>query len=402
MTMLNLLQSVLAGLSISLSVGCNSTESTSAAPADANGSAQVAPGATTDEVLRKLEQDYLIGPVSAQSLGLRIDWQSLVGQQTGSKLSHFWVLGDSVVVLDESQMLTRLRLKDGGAVWRSPMGGQMGRILGISRMVGESGDGLFLTTDTELFVVDAANGAPLRRQRFEKIASTPSTVWDRFVVYGSHNGQVVWHQYLAGVAYGANQLNGAITVKPLLVGNDIVAVSLKGTVMVLDARSTHSIWAKQLLDGVVASPAASDGIVYVAGLDQYLWALDIRNGRTRWKYLTVSPLRDAPVVIGSHVYQQIPGKGLACLEANPADSPGGKLLWEASTVSGSVVTTVGSNLLVWDSRKKVMWLVDIRGNVVSEVGVPDVDQAWCDSLENGELFVSGDDGRVSHLKVVGR
>ena len=97
----------------------------------------------------------------------------------------------------------------------------------------------------------------------------------------------------------------------------------------------------RLLDQVACKPVIGDGLLYVAGLDQYLWAYDLNSGRTQWSVLTTAPLTASPTLVGDRLYQQIPGAGLTCFNAAPLDRPGGEQFWQAAAVTGSVVHADG-------------------------------------------------------------
>ena len=59
-----------------------------------------------------------------------------------------------------------------------------------------------------------------------------------------------------------------------------------------------------------AGVAERDGVLYVAGQDQYIHAMDLGNGRVLWRTLFDTPLSESPTVIGDRVYQQVPSQGL--------------------------------------------------------------------------------------------
>jgi outer membrane protein assembly factor BamB len=186
-------------------------------------------------------------------------------------------------------------------------------------------------------------------------------------------------------------------LKPLLVGDLIIAFGSDGRVMVIDAPSAAGLWDKRLLNGVEAQPVTGNGLVYIAGLDQYLWAIDIHTGRTNWKYLTESPLRSPPTLIGDALYQYIPAEGLLCFAARPVDMPGGEIRWTAD-VEGLVLGRDGHRLLVWDESNRVLTLLDAdRGSVIKTVSLPSVKHLYVTSLVDGDLIAAGDDGRVIAL-----
>jgi hypothetical protein len=168
--------------------------------------------------------------------------------------------------------------------------------------------------------------------------------------------------------------------------------------MVLNADSATQYWSKTLLDQVVCKPVIGDGLLYVAGLDQYLWAYDLAGGRTQWSVLTDAPLTSSPTLIGDRLYQQIPGTGLSCFNAAPMDRPGGEQHWVSSRVTGNVVHERRGDLFAWDMQNKRLQIVEAnRGGLKKTIDLPQVDYFLVGGPSNNEIFAASKDGRVVHL-----
>ena len=167
--------------------------------------------------------------------------------------------------------------------------------------------------------------------------------------------------------------------------------------MVLRGEDAISIWSRQLLDGIEASPVTGNGAVYVAGLDQHVRAYEVSTGRPLWHYLTESKLTDSPTLMGNFVYQQIPTEGLVCFEAWPRNTVRGKVVWTAP-VTGNVVNNYRNQLVVWDQVGHRLAMVHPdRGAVVEELSLPAVDILRFSRQRNGEVFAASNDGRLIHL-----
>jgi hypothetical protein len=197
------------------------------------------------------------------------------------------------------------------------------------------------------------------------------------------------------------QIAQSIQIPPVLVDNFLVVAGNNGSIMVLNPATASQYWSTTLLSGIAAAPAAGNGAVYVAGLDQHVRAFDIATGRTLWKKITEEPLRDPPSLIGDRLYEHIPSQGLVCFDALPADSPGGKILWRAPAVSGNVLFQRGQNLYVWDARARKMTIIERgRGDVVSTLDLPPVAQLLSVLTLDGkhtDLYGVSDEGRVVRL-----
>ncbi len=341
-----------------------------------------------------LERDYLIGYQSARKLGLRINFQTQTHPEDGSGIQLMSVQGDAIFVLDGVNFLTRLRRSNGQRLWRLPVAGRLDIIQGINYQ--PLTERVFLTSTSHILVLDDDTGSMIDKQRLGQIASTAPVVFGEFFIYGSRNGQVVWHSSEVGYQWRGYQVSPTIRVAPLLIDGVIIATGSDGQVMVLDAGSAAGIWKKRLLNEVAATPTTDNGLLYIAGLDQYLWAIDIATGRTLWKYLAEVPLDSPPTVLDGQLYQQIKGTGLHCFAARPLDAPGGELLWTAPDVNGNVIGARGHRLFVWSAEDRVLAVVDAaRGGVMTTVTLPDVKYIYMRGA--GEFYAAGDDGRVIAL-----
>ena len=70
-----------------------------------------------------------------------------------------------------------------------------------------------------IHVVSYASGAAESRQRVERTLYTPGTLFGPYLIYGSRDGQVIWHQYEVGYPWRGNSLPGSVSAEPLIVGD---------------------------------------------------------------------------------------------------------------------------------------------------------------------------------------
>lgn len=377
-------------LAMSAASGCKARDTTSSAKDDAILGAK----ATVDpQVSAKLESQFVVGPDAAREINSRVDWQFAQGDR---KLRNLWVQGDSVFILNDLNFLTRLRIDGGDRLWHVPVADPVEEIIGLN-FVGEN---VYLTTGGAMLVLDAATGAQTGRQRLDKIANTQPVVLDQFLIYGSRNGQLIWHSYRVASMWRGYQVGPSIQIPPLLTDRYLVSIGSDGNVMVLNAANATQYWSKKLLSSVVAPPSAGNGAVFVAGLDQHIRAFDINTGHGLWRTLTESPLTQGPVLIGDRVYQQVPTQGLVCFEAQPANSPGGKVAWTATGVTGSVVMSRRDQLFVWDDEARKLTLIEAtRGGVIKTLEFPNVKKLLVPDVTgaNAEIYAAAENCHVVRL-----
>jgi len=64
----------------------------------------------------------------------------------------------------------------------------------------------------------------------------------------------------------------------------------------------HVAWTFHTGGPIVASPVVADGVVYIASLDGYLYALDPTSGTERWKFKSRMPIASTPAIEGDTLY----------------------------------------------------------------------------------------------------
>jgi len=74
-------------------------------------------------------------------------------------------------------------------------------------------------------------------------------------------------------------------------------------------------WRFETGDAISSSPAVVDGVVYVAGEDSRLYALDATSGEERWRFATEDWNRSSPAVVAGVVYVGDMGGNLYAVDA---------------------------------------------------------------------------------------
>jgi outer membrane protein assembly factor BamB len=381
-----------AAIALLAAAGCKSGDRAEEPSGGRGGLAANTGSSASPAITTEVEQRHVIGPAAASELNYRVAWQ-YVGPDRGVKV--FTVQGDSAFLVDGRNFLTRIR--DGSKIWRVDVAEPLDDIFAVNLI----GDRVYVTTGGSMLVLDAATGTAIGKQRFEKVANTAPALFGGYLIYGSRNGQIIWHNYQVGYPWRGYQVATTIAIPPVISDGVLVAVGNDGTVVSLDARHATRYWSNKLLDAVVAAPAVGDAAVFVAGLDQYIRAFDLTSGRTLWKVLTESQLTESPVLVGDRVYQQVPSEGLVCFKAQPPDMPGGELIWKSPGVKGSVVLGRRDQLFVWDNAGQRISVLQAKdGGIVRTVDLPQVRRLLIAGSKNDEIYAASDDGRV--VRVVPR
>lgn len=400
-----------------LTVGCSSTGSQSTEPmprrtatsspsAQSQAHASSSSGSTTpvsmsmsQQLAADLDARFTVGPTAAERMSYRVDWNVNAVAADGHTVKMASIGGDSLFAIDNRNNLTRIRRETGDRLWNTPVAEQFDAVHGITRVTDGGRDVVLITTDSDIWSYDVQNGTFVSRHRLRQVGSTAPVVIGSMLIYGSINGQLVWFQHEIGTGWRAYDLGGGIRLSPVRHRDVIVAVTSEGKTMALNANQATQYWSKTARAGVVARPAVNDLAVYVASLDQHLYAYDLNNGRVRWFRLTSAPLRTSPTVLNDQLYQYVPGEGLHAFDPMPPDTYyDGRVLWTAPEVSGEVIGAHRGRVFAWDRDARVLSIVSERtGDLYERISLPRVRHLHTSSSASGDFYAVSDEGVVTRL-----
>jgi len=380
----------MAGLATGCKTSDGGTQATRTAEAD---------GDRNSQLLDALEREYAIGPRAARSLGYRLGWQNPTAGKDTSRISP---QGDSVLLLSDDNALTRITADTGTTLWSTSVGSPVAEILGLNYLHDEQR--IYVTRDSSILSLSSPTGVMVSKpgrspvQSLQWIANTSPLVYGDYFIYGSRTGDLSWQAYKIGHPYRAYAIGDSIQVMPQLSGNIVITVATSGEIVALNADRISTMWRHELLDQIVAPPTIGASVVFVSSKDQYLRCFDLASGRMMWRALTESPLTTSPTLIGTSIYQQIPGSGLACYDAVPRDRFDGLRRWLSAEITGTVLTTRGDNLLTWDPDRRDLVVVSGKTGIIEErMHLPEVRILVTDNLKDGRLYTLDSRGRLDCL-----
>jgi outer membrane protein assembly factor BamB len=119
--------------------------------------------------------------------------------------------------------------------------------------------------------------------------------------------------------------NGKMAATPAVYGNLVVAHGMDGYVWVLDRRSGRVRWRFAAGAPIESSPLVADGIDYFGTWNGDVYALDLRDGRVRWVYRTGYKITSSASLSGGSLFIGDYGGRIWSLA-----SATGAVRWEAS------------------------------------------------------------------------
>ncbi len=321
-------------------------------------------------------------------LGYRVDWIGYPVVTTREGLALLTPYDDVVLALDGGGNVTAMSAANGSARWSDQVASDLTQFVGLQR----SGNRVIASAEGDVYQLDLDTGNLLNRQAYEKIVSTAPVLYSNLAIYGTGSGELMAHLLsspIPRVKQWGHALPGAIDFNPVLIGQTVGAVSQQGVVVFVDAASGSLVGRNQMYRGVATHPVASSGAMFVASLDQSVYAFRPEGGLLIWQYRTPVPLRQQPTVRGKAVFVGVDGVGLVAL-----DTARGTVLWTAKGVRGTVIGATKNRLVVWDGKTATLLDAD-RGDVIERVDLPKLRMLKFDKPEDGNLYAVSESGVVA-------
>lgn len=121
------------------------------------------------------------------------------------------------------------------------------------------------------------------------VSNLHGTLW----ALSMDSGRVLWHRYM-----GHDEQDSS----PAVVGDDVVAHSKGGRVLVFDRRTGKLLWHFDAASYIESSPVVIDGVDYFGDWAGNVYALDLRRHRLRWERSFGAKITSSIAVSGNTLY----------------------------------------------------------------------------------------------------
>jgi outer membrane protein assembly factor BamB len=325
-----------------------------------------------------------------EKLGYRLAWSGFASFDTtsGGRTKFVEPMGDALAIQDSAASITLLSASSGEQLWATAIADPLTKFLGLARRNGR----VLAVTETEVFALDVDSGAIISRSRLDRVAASGPVQVGNAILLGTISRVAFAQLTDRNASAWAFTLTGPSTIDPALFETFAIAYPTDdGNVTVLDPASGALRGSTRMFGPAGGAVAAGDLAFFVPSLDQSLYAVDARNGQTRWRLRTESPLNRPAVFAGGAVYTVVGPRGLACIE------PGtGKVRWAQEKVTGDAVATAKGRVIAFDARSGKAWSVDpADGSVVAEITLANVAVLKATRVDEGELYAVSATGEVS-------
>jgi len=333
-------------------------------------------------------QAFPINFESYAKLGYRLDWKGYPTITGSQPVRLLRVTPDAVAVLEQGSTLSILEPSTGGQRCAIQLANPLTRFTGLSRM----GPRFVATSEADVFAVDPTNCNLVARQKFSKIIATNPLIVNSLMIVGTNDGELYAQldaPGVGGVKMWGFAVEGAVEHDAVLVGDAVGAVSQSGVVFFVTPDKGALLGRTKIFGGAGSNPVANSRYMFVASLDQSLYAFAPQGARQAWRYRTSAPLKVQPTVVNDRLYCAVPDLGLACFDANT-----GKVLWNIKDFSGSVVASNKGGLIAFDGKDAAL-IGPARGDVIERIALPGVASLQPDKFDGGNLYAVSTSGVIA-------
>jgi eukaryotic-like serine/threonine-protein kinase len=136
--------------------------------------------------------------------------------------------------------------------------------------------------------------------------------------------------------YWTFSTNGRIAASPAVVDGVVYVASLDGYLYAIDANTGSQRWSIAIQTGsyLESSPAVVNGVVYIGSSDYKLYAIDASTGKILWFATTQNVLTSSPTFANGVVYVGSGDTRLYAFNASGCGHPSCAPLWTAPTSDG--------------------------------------------------------------------
>ncbi|MBL9032535.1 MAG: PQQ-binding-like beta-propeller repeat protein [Phycisphaerae bacterium] len=321
-------------------------------------------------------------------LGYVLAWKGYPSVTGSLPINYILPFDDIVVTLEGGSKVAVLDAVGSTQRCANQLANPLTRFAGLAR----SGDRILVVGEAELFAMDSKTCTVTSRSPFEKIVGTQPALAGDVLIVGSHSGELMGVR-TSGPATGTKAWgiggNGAFRRTPVLIGSAVGAVSSTGDILFADAASGSLLGRSSIFRGADADPVTDGRLMFVASLDQSIYAFSPLGASQVWRHRTERPLRAQPTVHDGVLYAAIPGMGLRAFDAAT-----GTVRWTCKAFEGTVVAVNRGRLLAFDGKDAA--LIDpARGDVLERSTLKGVSMLRPDRFVDGNLYAVSTTGVVA-------
>ena len=248
-------------------------------------------------------------------------------------------------------------------------------------------------SDNKLYALNASTGAKLWEYTVSGHVACPPTVVDGVVYFGSDDNNVYALNAASGALFWNYPTGGVIRSAPAVANGVVYVGSDDHNLYALDAGTGAELWSYTTNGEVfISSPAVDNGVVYVAscGVGNTVYALHANTGALLWSYATGDGIQASFAVANRVVYVASADGNVYALDASTGVKRWNYAagVYTSSPAVANGVVYVGSyddNVYALNaSTGKILWSYNTGGSI--EYASP--------TVANGIVYIGSDGGTI--------
>ena len=331
---------------------------------------------TNDDSARTVTGGFTIEHGPWKELGYRWDWTGFPTLTRGEKVVFLNVYDDIAVVQGSQSSVAVLDARSGRTRWSDRLSNPLTRFVGMTR----DGQTLYISAESELFIIDAQSGNWLGRQRLPEVVNTSPILYEGNLIYGTATGRIISHRLDFGLTAWQYDVGAPIEANPVLIGDVVGVMSQSGQGLFVSAASATGLGHPTTGAGQATNPVTDGQRMYLASIDQSAYAFVPGEDAHLWRYRTESELTTQPTIEGGVFYVSVPEYGLVAL-----DPEEGSERWVGPDAEGEVIATRAGSLIVWDGQT-IKSVDPTNGDVITAFEIPGLVTLEADEFHDGSLF----------------
>ena len=364
-------------LTLALAMGslsaCSSTQST-------NDEAQ-------DEAQQVTRSEWKIDHAAWSELGYQWEWTGYPPMQPGAYLEHATAYDDLLTFVGSGSTLSVLDSSTGKVRWSRQLDRSTTRFVEPVRR----DNTLFAASDTELWELNLTNGNTIDRDSLGTLVNTSPLIVDNLAIFGTLAGELFAFQMDNDFKLWSYKFDGPIHQPAIQVSDShIAALSENGELRTLETINAHSGMHTRIAGGSDATLLTDYVGIYIASLDQSLYAFDITDGYRFWRVRSSSPVTVQHTLHEGVVYASTQDLGLAAI-----DSATGQVNWNNDEISGWVISVIDDSELIVFTGVEMLAVDKARGDVIARMPLRNISGVRTDSITDGNIYVITLDGGVA-------
>lgn len=320
-------------------------------------------------------------------LGFQWEWTGYPPLARGAVIEHATAYDDLLTFVGSGSTLSVLESSTGKVRWSRQIDRPTTRFVEPVRR----DETLFAASDTDLWEINLKNGNTMDRDSLGSLVNTSPLLVDNLAIFGTLSGELFAFQMENDFKLWSYKFDGPIHQPAIQVSDEMIAaISENGEIRTLDATNAHTGMSTRIAGGSDASLLTDYFGIYIASLDQSLYAFDVTDGFRFWRVRSSAPVTVQHTLHEGMLYASTRDQGLMAI-----DSASGDIIWNNPEIGGWVVTIVDDAELIVYSGFEMLAIDKERGDIIARTPINNISGVRTDSQTNGNIYVITPEGGVA-------